>query len=186
MKFFIYCLFIIIICATLIGVAVYTKTSESEEALSGCIELSEKNYVKVPELWPASDFQKISSPFGMRLHPVLRKRRMHWGVDFPLPEGTHIRATAPGKVKKTAEQDGTSSYGIYVQIEHDSIYTTLYAHLSEVFVTSDQWVQIGDTIGLSGNTGLTNGPHLHYEVFENGKRVNPHKFLPIEQIVEGL
>jgi murein DD-endopeptidase MepM/ murein hydrolase activator NlpD len=174
------------ICAALIGAVVYTKTTESNETLSPCVELSKKNYVKAPELWPASDFQKISSPFGMRNHPVLRKRRMHWGVDFPLPEGTHIRATAPGRVKDTAEQEGRSSYGLYVVIEHDSIYTTLYAHLSEVFVSPGQQVQIGDTIGLSGNTGLTSGPHLHYEVFENGKRVNPNKFLPIEEIVEGL
>ena len=102
---------------------------------------------------------------------------MHWGIDFPIPTGTPVRASAGGVVEKIVWGARQSSYGKHVRIGHDEVYSTLYAHLSRIMVEEGQYVEKGDTIGLSGNTGISTNPHLHFEVFKDGKRVNPIKFL---------
>ena len=98
---------------------------------------------------------------------------MHWGVDYPIRKGTPIVATASGIVQKVAPASDKSSYGIHVVLGHDETYSSLYGHLSKALVEEGSFVQKGDTIALSGNTGKSTAPHLHYEVIKHGISVNP-------------
>ena len=131
---------------------------------------------QLPAIRPANG--RIVSNFGMRRHPILKVRKMHEGVDFLLRRGTPVMATAEGTVKR-AEQ--SRSYGKVIDIRHpESGYMTRYAHLSEIpnDIYRGASVQRGDTIGYSGNTGLSGGPHLHYEVHElDGEVLDPMHFL---------
>lgn len=130
----------------------------------------------------------VTSHFGKRYHPVYRKILHHNGADFYAPIGTTIYASAAGTVVQCGFASG---YGKYIKIKHNGGLCTTYAHLSKIFVSNNQIVQCGDVIGLSGNTGRTTGPHLHYEVMKNGQYVNPldriiitskDEYVPIEQI----
>ena len=120
---------------------------------------------------------KITSGFGMRFHPILRIRRMHAGIDFLLREGTPVHATADGVVKKVGENSGL---GKYVELQHPATgYITVYGHLSSFpkGMRVGKKVERGEQIGLSGNTGLSSAPHLHYEVRDkNRKPINPLLF----------
>jgi murein DD-endopeptidase MepM/ murein hydrolase activator NlpD len=131
---------------------------------------------QLPAIRPANG--RIISGFGMRRHPILKVRKMHEGIDFLLRTGTPVMATAEGTVAR-AEED--PSYGNVIEIEHpESEYMTRYAHLSEIpdDIYRGAPVQRGDTIGYSGNTGLSTGPHLHYEVHAlDGEALDPMHFL---------
>ncbi len=111
--------------------------------------------------------------FGMRLHPILNIRRMHEGIDIITDVGTSVHAAGKGTVEFVGYRGG---YGLAVEIDHGFGYRTLYAHLSAVRVKEGQRVQRGDLIAKSGNTGLSAGPHLHYEVHHNGIKQNPIEF----------
>lgn len=111
-----------------------------------------------------------SSGFGMRFHPVLGYSRMHQGVDFAAPTGTPILASAAGTVVMAGWGGG---YGNVVILDHGKGMRTRYAHMSKVGVRNGQKVGQGQLIGRVGSTGLSTGPHLHYEVWQNGKPVNP-------------
>lgn len=114
---------------------------------------------------------RISSPFNpMRLHPVTRRVAPHNGVDFAVPVGTPIVAAGDGEVLISRY---SSSAGNYIAIRHGKQYSTRYMHMSKLLVKPGQIVKRGDTIGLSGNTGRSTGPHLHYEFLVNNKPVNP-------------
>jgi murein DD-endopeptidase MepM/ murein hydrolase activator NlpD len=117
---------------------------------------------------------RVSSSFGMRNHPILRKRRMHNGTDFASPTGTAIRAAGAGKVYSAGWQRG---YGHTIMIDHGGGIVTLYAHCSRISVKKGQVVAAGDTIGAVGSSGLATGPHLHFEVRIKGKPVNPTGYL---------
>jgi murein DD-endopeptidase MepM/ murein hydrolase activator NlpD len=123
---------------------------------------------------------QIISGFGMRDHPILNEPRMHTGIDIKAPVGTAIVATASGKVINTEEQMGYG-YGRPCVIEHKYGYQTLYGHMVRLEVYKNKIVQKGDVIGRVGDTGLSQGPHLHYEVRKNGQPLNPSYF-----IFEGL
>lgn len=112
----------------------------------------------------------ITSPFGVRFHPILRERRMHMGVDIGARYGTPIVAAAPGVVI-TAQY--TRGYGNMVIIDHGGNLSTLYAHSSRLLVRSGQRVTRGQQIAAVGSTGLSTGPHLHFEVRSSGRPVNP-------------
>ncbi|MEM9986672.1 MAG: M23 family metallopeptidase [Bacteroidota bacterium] len=115
---------------------------------------------------------KIISGFGMRKHPILKYKRMHTGIDMQASKGTPIYATADGVIRLARQSRG--GYGKQVEIEHGSIgYVTKYAHMSDIQVKQGQHVKRGDIIGLSGNTGLSSGPHLHYEIIKEGRKINP-------------
>jgi len=118
------------------------------------------------------DATRISSTFGMRLHPILGYTMMHRGVDFAAPVGTPVRAAGDGTV--IVAGDG-GSYGNYVRIEHNSRYSTAYAHLMSFArgVTKGAHVKQGQVIAYVGATGRATGPHLHYEVLVGGQQVNP-------------
>ena len=117
---------------------------------------------------------RISSNYGWRMHPVLKVRRMHRGVDYAAKFGSPIYAVAPGFISKSQVCNG---YGNYVEITHltnKNKITTAYAHLQQLIVKKNQKIKQGDVIGYVGNTGVATSAHLHYEVKIDGKFVNPH------------
>jgi murein DD-endopeptidase MepM/ murein hydrolase activator NlpD len=116
-------------------------------------------------------FSRVTSGFTMaRWHPVLKTARPHFGTDFGCPVGTPVRAVSDGVATAAGYHGG---HGNYVELKHDGPYTTSYSHLSKILVKRGQKVRQGDTIGHSGNTGLSTGPHLHYQFMRNGTFVNP-------------
>ena len=114
---------------------------------------------------------RLSSPYGMRKHPIDGYNKMHRGTDFAAPEGTPIMASGDGVVTKASWCGGG---GNCVKIKHNSSYTTVYAHMSKFAanIKKGKRVKQGQTIGYVGSTGKSTGPHLHYEVIHNGKRIN--------------
>ena len=128
---------------------------------------------------------RLSSPFGMRKHPIDGFNKMHRGTDFAAPMGTPIMASGSGVVKKAGWCGGG---GNCVVIKHNSTYQTIYAHMSKFAkgIRSGVRVKQGQTIGYVGSTGKSTGPHLHYEVLVNGKRVNSQKLkLPSGKVLKG-
>ena len=129
----------------------------------------------VPSIAPIKEGQyEISSRFGMRKHPVHNIDKMHSAVDLKAPTGTPVMATADGIVLKTEYRE--KGYGRFVVIKHSNTYTTLYSQLSEFKIQSGDRVKQGDIIGLVGSSGLSTGPHLHYEVWKNEEKVNPENY----------
>ena len=127
---------------------------------------------------------RLSSPFGMRKHPIDGFNKMHRGTDFAAPMGTPIMASGDGVVKKAGWCGGG---GNCVKIRHNSTYETVYAHMSKFArgIKSGVRVKQGQTIGYVGSTGKSTGPHLHYEVIVNGKKVNSQKLkLPSGKILK--
>ena len=128
---------------------------------------------------------RLSSPFGMRKHPIDGFNKMHQGTDFAAPMGTPIMASGRGVVKKSGWCGGG---GNCVVIKHNSTYTTIYAHMSKFArgIRNGVRVKQGQTIGFVGSTGKSTGPHLHYEVKVNGKKVNSQTLkLPSGKILKG-
>ena len=128
---------------------------------------------------------RLSSPFGMRKHPIDGYNKMHKGTDFAAPTGTPIMASGDGIVKKAGWCGGG---GNCVKIKHNSTYQTVYAHMSKFARGIKPGVRVkqGQTIGYVGSTGKSTGPHLHYEVIVNGKKVNSQKLkLPSGKILKG-
>lgn len=129
---------------------------------------------KAPRLLPLPEnASRITSPFGPRMHPVLNKQLKHNGVDFGSPMNTEIYAAADGKV--TVAQY-SKSFGNFIMIEHDQDYVTVYAHLESMDVKPCDTVKQGAKIALSGNTGRSTGPHLHYEIRLDGTPVDPDDY----------
>ncbi len=128
---------------------------------------------------------RLSSSFGKRKHPILGFTKMHTGTDFAAPMGTPIMASGDGVVTKASWCGGG---GNCVKIKHNSIYSTVYAHLSKFGrgIKKGTRVKQGQTIGYVGSTGMSTGPHLHYEVIENGRKVNSQKLkLPSGKTLKG-
>ena len=115
---------------------------------------------------------------GMRIHPFYKTLQSHQGVDYTIPEGSRVFATADGTVREVAQRNSTS--GQTVVIDHGNGYETSYNHLSKINVRKGQQVRRGDIIALSGDTGLSLAPHLHYEVRYNGMRVDPIHYFFME------
>ena len=124
-------------------------------------------------IWPTPASYTITSPFGYRIHPIFKTQKYHSGIDIGAPSGSQILAADSGTV--TIAQY-SSSYGNYVVINHGNGNTTLYAHQSSMAVSVGESVSQGQVIGYVGSTGWSTGPHLHYEVTQNGERVNPSSF----------
>ena len=128
---------------------------------------------------------RLSSSYGKRKHPILGYTKMHTGTDFAAPTGTPIMASGDGKVTKAGWCGGG---GNCVKIKHNSTYQTVYAHMSKFGRGIKRGVKVkqGQIIGYVGSTGLSTGPHLHYEVIENGKKINSQKLkLPSGKILKG-
>jgi len=152
--------------------------SKSYDQISELVENKEEYNACRPAIQPISnkDLTRMASGYGMRIHPIYKTRKMHYGMDFTAPTGTDVYSTGKGVIEKISKSK--RGYGQNVMINHGYGFKTRYAHLSEISVKKGDKVMRGDVIGLVGSTGLSTAPHLHYEVIkidEKGKeqRVNP-------------
>ena len=128
-----------------------------------------------PSIWPVKkEKAKISSKFGMHMHPIYKKEKMHNGIDLKAERGTEVFATADGIVRLADYKD---VYGNRIIIDHDKVYSTLYSHLSVIKIKKGDNVKKGEIIGFVGSTGLSTGPHLHYEVMKAGENIDPADYL---------
>lgn len=158
---------------------VIARVSLQLPSTSAALEMLQENAVKyqriinhTPSLWPVKGL--ISSTFGYRLHPVTGQWRMHEGLDIAAAYATPICAAGGGVVIHAGEK---GAYGYTVIIDHDYGLKTLYAHMSKILVQPGSRVGKGEHIGLVGSSGVSTGPHLHYEVWRDGSPVNPVDYL---------
>jgi len=130
----------------------------------------------IPSIQPIKNenLTRMASGYGYRKDPFTKKRRFHWGMDFTAKKGTPIYATGNGVIKRADNR--SSGYGNHIRLDHGFGYVSLYAHLNKYNVRRGQSVKRGDIIGYVGNTGRSVGPHLHYEIFKDNKRINPLNF----------
>lgn len=126
-----------------------------------------------PSTWPVTG--RITSEYGVRRHPITGATQTHTGIDIAVPTGTPVASTAAGRVVHAGPDGG---YGLTVVIDHGYGLRTLYAHNSRVLVKVGDVVERGDVIALAGSSGVSTGPHVHYEVHVNGRKVNPRQYLP--------
>lgn len=117
---------------------------------------------------------RFTSGYGYRIHPVLGIRKFHSGLDISAPYGAPVKSAMSGTVERTGYDEG---YGYFIVIRHSSSTKTLYGHLSKILVKEGQRVSRGHIIGRVGDTGITTGPHLHFEVIKNGRKVNPRRYI---------
>ena len=161
------------------------KTTKRLDQLSKKLVVQSKSYDEVaklakkrseeikhiPAIRPVNmDKSYVTSYYGYRFHPIYKRREMHQGVDYAAPMGTKVYAPADGTVEKIRYSGG---YGRLVVIDHGFGYKTRYAHLNKVLVRRGEKIERGDVIALIGNSGLSTGPHLHYEVHKDNVKVNP-------------
>jgi murein DD-endopeptidase MepM/ murein hydrolase activator NlpD len=128
--------------------------------------------IGAPSIYPC--FGRVSDGWGLRLHPIHQEMEFHFGIDFSNDIGTAIYATAAGIVKRVGYDEG---YGKFIRLDHENGYETMYAHLYSNQVREGDRVYKGQIIGLMGSSGLSTGPHLHYEVIAGGEKVNPSEYL---------
>lgn len=160
-----------------------SRLKQAEKKEDEMIALSKKLEKKIAQLmdynakyaggvmsWPTPGYARVSSPYGLRIHPIYRVKKMHTGIDVDAPSGAKIIAANSGKVILAGWNGG---YGNCVIIDHGSGLATLYAHQSKILVSVGEKVNKGDTIGKVGSTGLSTGPHLHFEVRKKGSTTNP-------------
>ena len=130
----------------------------------------------IPTIQPVKnkDLTRLASGFGYRIDPFTKVRKKHYGMDFTAKRGTPIYATGNGVIKRADNR--SSGYGKHIRIDHGFGYVSLYAHLSKYNVRRGQKVKRGDVIGYVGSTGRSVGPHLHYEIIKDNKKINPLNF----------
>ena len=150
--------------------------SESLDKLETEASLKEKKLAAIPAIKPIREDKlkrniRALSGFGMRMHPIFKRKKMHTGMDFTCPKGTDIQATGAGVIEKIIKKK--SGYGTHIIINHGYGYQSLYAHMGSVSVKKGEKVSRGQIIGTVGNTGTSTAPHLHYEVIHNNQKVNP-------------
>lgn len=147
--------------------------SKSYDEVYNMASRKEKMLASIPAIQPVANknLKRMASGYGMRMHPIYKRRKMHTGMDFSAERGTEIYATGNGKVIHV--ESSRRGYGNHVIIDHGYGYKTLYAHMSRFDVRRGDEVRRGQVIGYVGNTGTSVAPHLHYEVHKNGEKVNP-------------
>ncbi|MGD1945018.1 MAG: M23 family metallopeptidase [Croceivirga sp.] len=150
--------------------------SKSLDEIAKLAEEKEKLLAAIPAIQPVrnEDLTRMASGFGWRSDPFTKARKMHKGMDFTAPRGTPIYASGDGKVIRADNK--SSGYGKHIRIDHGYGYLSLYAHLSKYNVSKGQKVKRGDLIGFVGNTGRSQAPHLHYEVWKDKEKINPINF----------
>ncbi|WP_378186588.1 M23 family metallopeptidase [Aquimarina sp. W85] len=150
--------------------------SKSLDEIANLAEQKEELLATIPAIQPIqnSDLKRMASGYGWRNDPFTKARKFHHGMDFSAPTGTPIYASGNGIVKR-ADANSTG-YGKHIRIDHGFNYVSLYAHLSKYNVKRGQKVKRGDIIGYVGSTGRSVAPHLHYEIFKDGERINPRNF----------
>jgi murein DD-endopeptidase MepM/ murein hydrolase activator NlpD len=139
--------------------------------ISEKLKENKKLSLAIPAIKPCNG--TLSDGFGLRMHPILHIRRMHEGLDFVADVGTPVYATGNAVVSYTGHKEG---YGLVVELDHGFGYRTIYAHLSKILVKEGKKVKRGDLIAKTGDSGLSTGPHLHYEVEHDGVKENPEGF----------
>ncbi|MFI3277945.1 MAG: M23 family metallopeptidase [Rikenellaceae bacterium] len=149
------------------------KLTKGVDRLSSKLSEMGDSLRSIPAIQPIVNDQLtlLTASYGMRMHPFYKRMYSHQGVDYTIPEGTRVFATADGVVKSVSLKNSTQ--GKQIVIDHGNGYETSYSHLALVDIPRYRRVKRGDIIGLSGNTGLSLTPHLHYEVRYNGTRVDP-------------
>lgn len=147
----------------------YKDSKNREDYYDATGKIARKLFTMHPLVKP-----RQTSKFGQRKHPILGYTLMHWGADFGAPSGTPIRSPGEGTITQAMRR---GSYGYYVQIKHNSEYSTAYGHMSgfHKLTKVGRKVKAGDVIGYVGTTGRSTGPHLHWELIKNGKRIDPVK-----------
>lgn len=150
--------------------------SKSLDEIAVLAEDKEKFLACIPAIQPVSNenLKHMASGYGYRTDPFTKVRKFHFGMDFTSPRGTPIYATGDGIV--TRADNKATGYGNHIRIDHGYGYVSLYAHLYKYNVRSNQKVKRGDLIGFVGSTGRSEAPHLHYEIFKDGERINPINF----------
>ena len=150
--------------------------SKSLDEIAVLAEDKENYLSAIPAIQPVKneDLTRMASGYGYRSDPFTKVRKFHHGMDFTAPRGTPIYATGDGVVKRA--DAGSSGYGRHIRIDHGYGYVSLYAHLYKYNVKKNQKVKRGDLIGFVGSSGRSEAPHLHYEVFKDGTRINPINF----------
>lgn len=145
----------------------------SMEDVRKSIAAKTARFSATPSIWPASGF--LSSTYSLhRRHPIFHDVRPHYGIDISARRGSPIVATAAGTVVEAGWENG---HGNYVEIDHGHGIRTTYSHASRVLVRAGQKVNRGDTVALVGSTGFSIAPHVHYEVHENGKPIDPLRYI---------
>lgn len=153
----------------------YIQSKSYDEVLEMALN-KEKMLTCIPSIQPVSnkDLKRAASGWGMRVDPIYKIPKFHYGMDFSAPIGTEIFSTGNGVVRKVIKSK--VGYGLHILVDHGYGYETLYAHMSKFNVKQGQKVHRGDVIGYVGSTGKSTGPHLHYEVHKNKRAVNPQNF----------
>lgn len=156
------------------------STSERVKKLNA--EIDHRNFLlfQIPSGSPLKK-TAVTAKFGFRTHPVYKKRKMHNGIDFRAAIGTPIYATADGIVE-FAGRKKSSGFGKLIVLQHNYGFKTYYAHLDKVKVKSRSFVSKGQLIGYTGNSGISTGPHLHYEVHHLYKRLDPKPFVTLSMV----
>ncbi|MES2780223.1 MAG: M23 family metallopeptidase [Bacteroidota bacterium] len=150
-----------------------TLQNKSFDELARLASRKKEFLAAIPAIQPVANknLRKMASGFGYRLHPIYKTYKMHEGIDFTAPTGTPIYATGNGRVMNV--ELGHRGYGNCIVVNHGFGYQTLYGHMYRMKARPGQLVKRGELIGYVGNTGLSSGSHLHYEVIKNGKKINP-------------
>lgn len=150
--------------------------SKSLDEIALLAEDKELFLASIPAIQPVKneDLTRMASGFGTRIDPFTKVRKMHFGMDFTAPRGTPIYATGDGVVKRA--DAGASGFGRHIRIDHGYGYMSIYAHLYKYNVRKNQKVKRGDLIGFVGSSGRSEAPHLHYEIWKDGNKLNPINF----------
>lgn len=156
------------------------ELNHSYQTLDEAIRRQGEATHRIPAIQPVinKELTLLTTSYGMRIHPFYKSLASHQGVDYTVPVGSRVFATADGTVKEVKTRKTTS--GRTIVINHGGGYETQYSHLSRIDVKRGQKVRRGDIIGLTGNSGLSLSPHLHYEVRFNGMRVDPIHYFFME------
>lgn len=143
------------------------------ERIADSLQLSIDELCDYPVIFPIKKTQRISSGFGWRRHPIRRVRQFHTGIDIPQAKGTPVYSTGNGVV---TNKEYNSGYGYFVEIQHAGGFRSFYAHLSKILVNVGDSINITQQIACVGNTGVSTGYHLHYEVRKGSRFLNPSKW----------
>jgi murein DD-endopeptidase MepM/ murein hydrolase activator NlpD len=163
----------------------YIQTKSYDEIMT-LARNKEDMLAAIPAIQPVKnkELKRLASGFGMRIHPIYKARRMHYGIDFAAPRGTPIYATGDGIIKRTYKSLKKVGYGNQVEIDHGYGYVTKYAHMQDFVVKKGQRIKRGQLIGYVGSSGGSTAPHCHYEIIKDGRKVDPIQYI-IQDVSDG-
>ncbi len=150
--------------------------SRSLDEIAALAKEKESLLASIPAIQPVRNesLKRIASGFGWRNDPFTKVKKFHYGMDFSAPRGTPVYATGDGRIERA--DNSATGYGNHIRLDHGYGYVSLYAHLYKYNVRRGQRVKRGDVIGFVGSTGRSEAPHLHYEIYKDGERINPINF----------